>query len=148
MECPLLGFSSKSLNSTDEHHCLHFEFSNMHLVSYCILINFVNTKWPDIFQFISCQLFINRLTIYVTRHEEIGLMCTKFTSSNYFTYFTFCVSYRSSVNCIKFSLMCSTNFESFIDKLNFGCKVVQPQSSKSGQILCAHQPYFLMLGHI
>ena len=84
--------------------------------------------------------------IYVTQHEKIGLMCTIYTSLNYFTYFTFCVSYRSSVNCIKFSLVCSTSFESFIDKLNFGCKVVQPQ--KSGQSLCAHKPDLLMLGHI
>ena len=59
-------------------------------------------------------------SINVTRHEKIGLMCTKYTSSNYFT---FCVSYRSSVNCIKFSLVCSTSFESFINKLNLGVKL-------------------------
>ena len=48
-ECPLQLFSSRSLDSTAEHNCLHFEILNACLVSYHILINFVNTQWPDLF---------------------------------------------------------------------------------------------------
>ena len=32
-----------------ELHCIHFEISNMHLMSYCMLINFVNAQWPGLF---------------------------------------------------------------------------------------------------
>ena len=42
-------FSLRSLASTAKRHCLHFEISNMDLVSYCILINFTNIHWPDMF---------------------------------------------------------------------------------------------------
>ena len=38
---------------------------------------------------------------YVTRHEKIGLMCTKCTPSYYSTYFNLYTSYTNSVNCVK-----------------------------------------------
>ena len=72
---------------------------------------------------------------YVTRHEKIGLMCTKYTSSYYSTYI--------------FHLLC---------KLYIFCKLLksplcavlqlQLQIPKSGQILCTYKTYFLMQGHI
>ena len=37
---------------------------------------------------------------YVTRHEKIGLMCTKYTPLHYSTYLTFCVSYTCSVKIV------------------------------------------------
>ena len=37
----------------------------------------------------------------VTRHEKIGLMCTKYTASHYCTYLTFCECYTNSVNCLE-----------------------------------------------
>ena len=38
---------------------------------------------------------------YVTRHEKIGLMCTKYTPLHYYIYLTFCTSYIKSATCIK-----------------------------------------------
>ena len=50
-----------------ELHCLYFEISDMHLVSYHILMNYVNTKWPDLFcnlpsvyQYINYVLHVHR----------------------------------------------------------------------------------------
>ena len=40
------------------------------------------------------------VTSYVTRHEKIGLMCTKYTPSYYFIYLTLCTSYIRSVTCM------------------------------------------------
>ena len=51
--------------------------------------------------------------IYVTRHEKIGLMYTKYTPSHYSTYLNFYVSYMSYVNCIKFPL-----FAMYIEKFH------------------------------
>ena len=85
---------------------------------------------------------------FVTRHEKIGLMCTKYTALHYSTYLTFCVSYVFSVNCIKFSSGYWIIFKSFMDKLCSGTKLLNLELPKSGQILCAHKPYFLMPGHI
>ena len=76
-ECPLWVFSLKSLASTDEHQCLHFEVLNMYPVSYCILINFINTKWPDMF----CKLPIvyqqvNYLYILQVHRNASFTVCT------------------------------------------------------------------------
>ena len=60
------------------------------------------------------------VTEYVTRHEKIGLMCIKYTTSNHSTYLIFCVRYTSFVNCIKYAIVCYSNCESFIDKLCLG----------------------------
>ena len=38
---------------------------------------------------------------YVTQHEKIGLMYTKYTTSHYSAYLIFCDSYTSLVNCIE-----------------------------------------------
>ena len=86
--------------------------------------------------------------IIVTQHEKIGLMCTKYTPSHYFTYLTFCVRYTSSVNFIKISIVCYRTLKSFIDKLFFSTKLWNFEVHKSSQILCVHKPYFLMLGHL
>ena len=37
--------------------------------------------------------------VYVTWHEKIGLMYTKYILSHYSTYLTFCTGYTRSVNC-------------------------------------------------
>ena len=43
-------------------HYLHFEISNIDLMSYCILINFTNTQWPDMF----CNLpIVNQQINYI-----------------------------------------------------------------------------------
>ena len=47
-------------------------------------------------------------------------MYAKYIPSHYFTYSTFCISYISSVNCIKFLVVCYTAYKSFIDELCFG----------------------------
>ena len=41
----------------------------------------------------------NVYAIIVTRHEKIGLMYTKYITSHFSTYHTFCDSYTGSVNC-------------------------------------------------
>ena len=44
-------FSSQTLDhtfSSESIASMHFENLNMHLMSYDILINFVNTQWPDL----------------------------------------------------------------------------------------------------
>ena len=59
----------------------------------------------------------------MTRHEKIGLMCTKFTPSHYSTYLTFSERCTSSVNCIKFPIVCGTSNKSFTDKLCLSTKL-------------------------
>ena len=79
----------------------------------------------------------------MTRHEKIGLMCTKYISLHYSTYHTFCTSYMSSVSCIKFPIVCCISDKNFIDKLRmFREKVMKLQSSKSGQFYVHISPIF------
>ena len=85
---------------------------------------------------------------YVTRHEKIGLVCTKYTPSHNSTYLTFSIRYMRYVNCMKFPIVCCTSNKSFTDKLCLTTKLWNFKVQKSGQILCAHKPYFLMPGHI
>ena len=40
------------------------------------------------------------------------------------------------------------NGENFIGLLLISMKLFKFENQKYGQILCAHKPYFLMLGHI
>ena len=82
---------------------------------------------------------------YVTRHEKIGLMCTKYTPLHYSTYLPFCVSYTCSVNCIKFSSSYWTICKSFIDKLCSGTKLWNFKVQKSGHTLCAHKPMYITM---
>ena len=58
------------------------------------------------------------------------------------------IQYTSSVNCIKFPMVCYTSSKSFINKLCLGTKLWNFKVQIRSQILCAHMPYFLMLVHI
>ena len=60
---------------------------------------------------------------YVTQHEKIGLMCTKYSPSHYSTYLRFFVRYTSSVNCIIFAMDCCTSCKSFINKVCLDTKL-------------------------
>ena len=91
-----------------------------------------------------CRHFTNKL-VYVTRQGKIELVCAIYTSSHS-TYLTFCVRYTSSVNCINFHTVGCTSCKSFIDKIMFRHKVMKLPNSKSGQILSALKPYFLVPG--
>ena len=83
-----------------------------------------------------------------TWHEKIWLKCTKYTPSHYSMYLTSCVRYTSFVNCIRFPIVFYSSCKSFIDKLCLSTKLYNFKIQKSSHILCAHKPYFLMLGHI
>ena len=62
-------------------------------------------------------------TVYVTQHEKIGLMCTKYTPSDYSNYLIFCTIYKRSVKCLnsplfaalraKVSLICYVESRSY-----------------------------------
>ena len=69
--------------------------------------------------------------INVTRHEKIGLMYTKYTLSHYSTYLTFPASYTSSVNCIKFPIVCFPILVSKVLLLNY----VQAQSYETSKFV-------------
>ena len=83
----------------------------------------------------------------VTRREKIGLTYTKYIPSHYYTYLTFSTRYTSYVNFLKFPIVCFTSNKSFTDKLCLSTRLWNFKVRKSGQILCAHKPYFLMPGH-
>ena len=51
----------------------------------------------------------------MTRHEKIGLTCTKIHTITLFHIFQFYVRYTSSANFIKFSIVCYSTCKSFID---------------------------------
>ena len=51
----------------------------------------------------------------MTRHEKIGLMCTKIHTITLFHISQFYVRYTSSANFIKFSIVCYSTCKSFID---------------------------------
>ena len=63
------------------------------------------------------------------------------------TYIIVCIFNTISVNCIKFPITCCTSYKSFIIKLFLLSKLLNFEVQKSGQILCVHKPYFLMLAH-
>ena len=94
-------FSSKSIAS------MHFENLNMHLMSYNILINFVNTQWPDLLKLwqlaeytcfiIYSGLFLsntfNATEIVVLKHSlqsacMHATLCTLFSSGYFLVYLT------------------------------------------------------------
>ena len=67
--------------------------------------------------------------VYVTWHQKIGLMCTKYTASHYYyTYLTFCDRYTSSVKCFDHEqlIVCCTNSKHFIVVL---CLIMKLQTS-------------------
>ena len=84
----------------------------------------------------------------MTWYEKIGLMCTKYIPSCYSTYRTFCISYQSSVNCIKLLIVYCSSCKSFIGQLRLDTKLWNFKVKECGQILCVHKPYFLMPRHI
>ena len=92
----------------------------------------------------SCLQFCDT---YVTGHEKIGLMSTKYTPLYYSNYLYFCVSYINSVNCIEFPILCSTSCKHFVDIPCLDTKLWNFKVQTSGQILSAHKPYILMPGH-
>ena len=120
-------------------------FAILNLVASCF--KFLQPKaWSRVLKI--CWATYIQMVTYVTRHEKIELMCTKYTPLHYSTSLTFCVRYTSSVNFIIFSITCYSTCKSFIDKLFLRTKLWNFEIQKGGQILCAHKPYFLMLGHI
>ena len=84
---------------------------------------------------------------YVTRHEKTGLMYTKYTSSYYSIYLLYCLRF---VSCIRFPVKCCINSVNFIIRITIllFTELLKFEIQKCGQNLCAHKPYFLMLGHI
>ena len=74
-------------------------------------------------------------------------MYTKFTYSYYSMYLLYCIRL---VNCIRFPLKSCINGENCaIDShVYIYMKLFKFEIQKCDQILCAHKPYFLMLGHI
>ena len=83
----------------------------------------------------------------MTEHEKTGLMYTKYVSLYYGTYLLYCLTYLSSVNCIRFPMKCCINGGNVIRLLFLSTKLLKFEIQKCGQILCAHKPYFLMPGH-
>ena len=65
----------------------------------------------------------NKASIFVTRHEKTGLMCTKYTPLYYSTLLEFFVSYFNSINCIIFSIVYCTSCKSFMDKVCLNAKL-------------------------
>ena len=59
-----------------------------------------------------------------------------------------CTVYNIKKNCIRFPMKCCMNCGNFIELLFLLAKLLKFEIQKCGQILCAHKPYFLMLGHI
>ena len=110
----------------------------------------INIKYRDIFiaRYDVMNMTILSSITYVTRHEKIGLMYTKRTPSHYSTYLTFIIRYTSSVNCIRFPIVCCTNNKGFTYRLYLSTELQNFKVQKSGLILCVHKPYFLMPGHI
>ena len=82
---------------------------------------------------------------YMTWHDQIGLIHTKYTLSHYSTYLTFCVSYTSCTNYNSLPIVCCTSCKILIDTLCLGIQSYETSKSKKRWFLCAH---FLMLGHI
>ena len=80
--------------------------------------------------------------LYVTRHEKIGLICTKYTSSHYPMYLNIWVRYLSSVNCRTFSIVWYTSCKSFIDKLYLGTKWSYFKFQKVGKFYVHISPIF------
>ena len=91
---------------------------------------------------VTITMIINHVAIFVTRHEKIGLMCTKYTSLGYSLYLTFCIRYTSSVSYIELPIVFCTSNTSFIGKICLYKKLHNFKVQKSAQILCAHKPYF------
>ena len=61
------------------------------------------------------QLMIS--IIDVTRHDKTMLIYLKYTSLYCFNYLTFCVSYISSINCVRFLIVSCTINKSVTDTL-------------------------------
>ena len=90
-------------------------------------------------------------TVYVTPVWENRAYVHKkdvHTPSYYSTYLNFCIRYKSSINCVNFPIVHHTSCKSLIDKLCLDTKLWNFKVHQSGQILCAHKPYFLMPDHI
>ena len=96
--------------------------------------------------------FLKYVSLYVTRHEKKGHMCTKCTPSHYFMFnpvsqaHLLCKIYKfyklqENIHCVLQYMY------SFIDKPFLSTKLLN-LNPKSGQILCIHKPYFLMPGYI
>ena len=86
------------------------------------------------------DLKLRTMTKFVTWHEKIGLICTQNIPLQIIphTYLTLCVRYTSSVNCIKYAIVCYTSCESSIDKLCMDRKLWNFKFQKGSQILCTH----------
>ena len=86
---------------------------------------------------------------FVTQHEKIVLMCTKYTPLQYSMYLILCVRYTSSVNCIKISMVYYRTCKSFILILFWAHSYEISKSKKWSNFICTvHTHYFLMPGHI
>ena len=86
--------------------------------------------------------------IYVTEHENTGLMCTKYTCSNFAIYLLLCICYDKFVSCTKFVMLFCLTDENYSQIECLEEKLLMIKVQKIGQISCVHKPYFLMLGHI
>ena len=68
----------------------------------------------------SCVVLqITYIRRYVTRQENHAYVRTQNTTLCYFNYFTFCVSYKSSVNSIGFQTVACTISKNFIATVCF-----------------------------
>ena len=79
--------------------------------------------------------------IFLTRHEKTGLMYTKYTPSHFSTYFTFCVSYMSSISRIKFPIVYSyAVLVAKVSLVNYGYaqsyKTSKPKRGSNFNIMC------------
>ena len=93
------------------------------------------------------HIFLNAYVLIVTRHQKIGLVCTKYIASHYSMYLILCVSYTDSVNYNYPLCSVLVTKVSLISYCMFMHKLMKLKSPKSSQILCANKPYFLMPGH-
>ena len=86
-----------------------------------MILSFITTtrflSWIQLFLATSEAFITYNSITNVTQHEKNMLIYTKYTTSHYFNYLTFCVSYSRSVKCIGFSIVSCTISKSFIDKL-------------------------------
>ena len=63
-------------------------------------------------------------------------------------YLHYCIRSTKSVNCIRFPMKSCINGENCAGITCVYMKLFSFEIQKCGKILCAHKPYFLMLGHI
>ena len=83
--------------------------------------------------------------LYIIQLEKIAKSCMHkilFHLFHYSTYFRFCVSSTSSVNCIKFHIVCCTSCKQFIDKVSYAQNYEASNKTWSNFMCTCRNPVF------